>query len=176
MTLPRSWSKMPICMLHRPPLRTKLLYASLYDEPFSSYGPILGTRGPWTLTLCLRTNFAIGQSFRSDFQNNHIWASNLAIRQSSRSCLHIYPLSTPGGWNGAYFRSTGSGFRDMGWFLKLSYLGMKLGQWPKCQKLHIYSLSTPGDQNWPYFRSTSSRFRDTSRFSTLPYLGMKLGH
>ena len=38
----------------------------------------------------------------------------------------------------AYFRSTGSGFHDMGRFSKLPYLGMKLGHWPKFQKLHIY--------------------------------------
>ena len=42
--------------------------------------------------------------------------------------LYIYSLSTPGGRNRVYFRSTGSGFRDMGRLSKLPYLGMKLGQ------------------------------------------------
>ncbi len=54
--------------------------------------------------------------------------------------LHTYSLSTPGGRNWAYFRSTGSGFRDTDRFSKLPYLGMKLGNWPKFQKLHIYNL------------------------------------
>ena len=65
--------------------------------------------------------------------------------------LHIYSLSTPGGWNWAYFCSTGSGFWDTGQFSKLPYLGMKFGHWPKFQKLHIYSLSIPGGRNWAYF-------------------------
>ena len=160
---------------------------------------------------------------QADFQNCHIWAWNLAIGQSSRSCiyhlyrlsfytrdwnwayftlwtavseiraefsklpylgmnlgkwakyqkLHIYFLSTSGGWNWTYFRSPGSTFKI---FLKLPYLGMKLGHWPKFHKLHIYSLSTTGGQNWAYFRSTGSGLQDTGRFSKLPYLGMKFGH
>ena len=57
--------------------------------------------------------------------------------------LNIYSLSIPGGWNWAYFCSTGSRFRDIGRFSKLPYLGMKLGHWPKLRKLHIYTLSTP---------------------------------
>ena len=56
------------------------------------------------------------------------------------------------------------------------YLGMKLGHWPKFQKLHIYSLSTLVGQNWAYFRSTGSSFRDTGPLSKLPYLGVKPGH
>ncbi len=35
---------------------------------------------------------------------------------------------------------------------------MKLGHWPKCQKLHIYSLSTPGGRNWAYFCSTGMQW------------------
>ncbi len=60
-------------------------------------------------------------------------------------------------------------------FSKLPYLRMKLGHWPKCQKLHIYPLSPPRGGNRPYFSSMGSGFRDTGRFSKLPYLGMKLG-
>ncbi len=60
-----------------------------------------------------------------------------------------------------------------GWFWRLPYLGMKLGQWQKCQKLHIVSL---WGRNWAYFRSTGSDFQDTGRFSQLSYLGIKLGH
>ncbi len=63
------------------------------------------------------------------------------------------------GSNWAYFHWTGSGFRDMGQFSKLPYLGMKLGHWPKCQKLLIYPLFTPGGgRNWTYFRCTGSGF------------------
>ena len=54
---------------------------------------------------------------------------------------HILP-STPEGWNWAYFRSTDSEFLDTGRFSKLLYLGMKLGNWPRFQKLHIYGLLT----------------------------------
>ncbi len=85
------------------------------------------------------------------------------------------PLSTPGGRNWAYFRSTGSDFRDTGRFWKLPYLGMKPGICKKGQKLHMDPLSTPGGRNRAYFRSTGSGFQDTGRFLKLPYLGMKPG-
>ncbi len=49
-------------------------------------------------------------------------------------------LSTPGGRNRACFCSTGSGFRGTDRFSKLPYLRMKLGHWPKFQKLHVYFL------------------------------------
>ena len=91
--------------------------------------------------------------------------------------LHIYLLSTSGGRNWAYFRSTTSGFRDTGQFSKLLYFGMKLGHWPKFQALHIYCLSTLGGEKWAYFHSTGRGFWDIlDWFSKLPYLGMKLGH
>ncbi len=45
-------------------------------------------------------------------QNCHIWTWNLTTGKSSRSCTYI--LSTPGGRNVAYFRSTGNGFWDTG--------------------------------------------------------------
>ncbi len=62
-----------------------------------------------------------------------------------------------------------SGFWDVGRFSKLPYLGMKLGHWPKSQKLHIYSLSALMGRNWAYFYSMGSSFREnTGRFSTLP--------
>ncbi len=113
------------------------------------------TRGPWALTLCLRTNLAIGQS--------------------SRSCT--YTLFLPqGGRNWAYFCSKGSGFRDTSHFSKLPDLGMKLGKWPKFQTLHIYSLSTSGvkiDLIFIFLIFTGSVFQYTSPVSKLPYLGMK---
>ncbi len=90
--------------------------------------------------------------------------------------LHIHSLSSPGGgvgWYLGYFSSTGSGFRDMGPFLKLPYFGMKLGKWPKFQKLHIYPLCSPGGRNWGYFCSTGSGFQDTGPFSKLPYIWVR---
>ena len=57
--------------------------------------------------------------------------------------LHIHSLSTPRGQNWAYFRSTGSGSRDMGQFSKLPCLAMKLGHWQKFQQFHIYSSFHP---------------------------------
>ncbi len=121
------------------------------------------------LVLALR---AAVSEIQADFQNCHIWVWNLAIGKKCQK-LHIFSLSTPRGRNWAYFYSTDSGFRDIGWFSKLPYLGLKFGHWPKCQVLHIYPLSTP---NSACFSSTGSSFRDTGWFSKLPYLGMKLGH
>ncbi len=89
------------------------------------------------------------------------------LKWSKFQKLHINSVSTPQGRNWAYFGSTGSGFRDawdmwdMGHFSKLPYfmyLGMKLGKWPKFQKLHIYSVSTPGGRDWAYLGSTGSGF------------------
>ena len=77
---------------------------------------------------------------------------------------HILSFYPPGNQNWAYFHSTGSGFRDTGRFSRLPYFGMKLGKWPKFQKLHIYSLSTVEGQNWAYFCSTGSGFRDTANY------------
>ncbi len=87
-----------------------------------------------------------------DFRNCHIWAWNLVIGQSARGCT-IYFLSILGVQNWPYFRSTGSRFRYMGRFSKLPHLGMKLGKWPKFQKLHIYLQSILRGWNWAYFRS-----------------------
>ncbi len=53
---------------------------------------------------------------------------------------------------------------------------MKLGHWPKFQKLHIHSISTEGGRNWAYFCSLDIGFRDTDPFSKLPSLGRELGH
>ena len=69
----------------------------------------------------------------------------MAISQSSKSCTntvflpqrveieHILAL-----------RAVVSEIWDH--FVKLPYLGMKLGHQQKCQKLHIYPLSTPGQR------------------------------
>ncbi len=113
---------------------------------------------------------------RAYFQNCYIWAWNLASSKSSRSHTYTCTIFLPQ-WVEIelIFYSTDSGFRDIGRFSKLPYLGMKLGHQPKFQKLHIYPLSTPRGQNWAYFSSTGSGFRDTGQFSKLPYLGMKLG-
>ncbi len=92
-------------------------------------------------TVTLRFHSAVSEK-RADFQNCHIRAWNLAIGQSSKSCI-IYPLSTLKGRNWAYFRSMDSGFRDMGQFSKLPFLGMKLGHWPKFQKFYMIIPELP---------------------------------
>ena len=79
----------------------------------------------------------------ANFENCHIWAWNLAIGLNARSCTYTIFLAQAG-QNWAHFRYPGSGFRDKGQFWKLPYFRMKLGHWPKFQKLHIYSLPTPG--------------------------------
>ena len=88
--------------------------------------------------------------------------------------LHIYPHSTPGGQNWAYFHSMGSGFQDTGWISKLPYLAMKLAHWQNIQKLHTYSISTTTGRNWVYFRYTQWFPRYRPIFKT--DLGMKSGH
>ncbi len=59
------------------------------------------------------------------------------------------------GRNWAYFCSMGSGFQDTGRFLKLPYLGMKLGHWPK---LHIYTLFYPRVSKLSLFSLYEQRF------------------
>ncbi len=76
---------------------------------------------PWTVV----------SEIQADFQKCHIWAWNLEFEKFQKL------LSTLRGRIWAYFRSTGSGFRDTGRFWKLSYLGMKPGIWKKGQKLHM---------------------------------------
>ncbi len=63
----------------------------------------------------------------ADFQNCHIWAWNLAIGQSARSCTKSLSFYPNGSNLSLYFCSKGSGFWDIGRFSKLPYLGMKLG-------------------------------------------------
>ncbi len=153
-------------------------------------GGIKITRGPWALTFCLRSNFRInlfslyGQQFpryRPDFQNYHIWAWNLAIGQSYRSCSYtMYTLFLPqGGQKWTYFCSTWSGFRDTGGFSKFPYLGMKLCHWQKYPEVTHNSPFLPQGIKIELMVSGSivgSAFRDMGRFWKSPYLGMKPGH
>ncbi len=141
---------------------------------------------PWFEIELIFTLGAAVSEIRADFQNCHIWAWNLATGTKFQK-LHIYHcLSTRRGRNWAYFRCTGSGFRDTCRFSKLPYLGMKLKiaifgheTWPLAkipQVAHIHSFYPSGEGDWAYFLATGSGFRDMTRFSKLPYLGMKLGH
>ena len=63
--------------------------------------------------------------------------------RKKENCTYWSTLSTPKGLKLSFLPSTGSHFQDTGRFSKFAYLGMKLGDWEKFQKLHIYSLSTP---------------------------------
>ncbi len=85
----------------------------------------------WAYIFALRATVS---EIQADFQNCHIWAWNLPIGQSSRSCT--YTIFVPqGGQNWAHFPSTGSGFRDTGRFSELPYLGNETGV------AHIVSFS-----------------------------------
>ncbi len=89
--------------------------------------------------------------------------------EHTKSCLYlIHSLSR----NWAYFRSTGSGFRDTGWFSRLPYLGVKFAHWPKFQKLHIYSFITP----LSLFSLYGKRFPRPRPIFKITIFGMKLGH
>ncbi len=119
------------------------------------------------LIFALRT---VVSEVMANFQNSHIWAWNLAIGQKvpdATQCTStlFLPQGVDKTRHWVYFRSMDSGFWHTGRFSNLSYLGMKLGHWPKCQKLHLYSLCTPWGQNWAYFYSTDSSFRDTGDFA-----------
>ncbi len=85
-------------------------------------------------------------------------------------------LLPQGGWNWAYFRYTGSSFRDTGHFSNLLYLGMKLGHWPKFQKLAHMMFFYPRGYKLGLFLLYGQWFPRYWRFSKLPYLDMKLGH
>ena len=69
---------------------------------------------------------------------------NLATGKSSRSCTYI--LFLPQEAEIGLFLHYRQRFRNMDWFSKLPYLGMKLGRWQKFQKLHVHSLSTLGSK------------------------------
>ena len=79
------------------------------------------TRGPWSLTLCLRTNLTIDQSsrqIRADFPTCHIWAWNLPLAKVPEVTLIL--SSIPLGRNWAYFWFMGSGFQDLGQIFKIT--------------------------------------------------------
>ncbi len=177
-------------MLSFYPRGSKLSSFLLYGRCFLRYGPYLPYLGMKPEVAHVPSFYpegrnwgyfcSTGRGFTDMCQCLKLSYLGMKLRYlPKRQKLHIYPVSTPWARNWAYFCSMGRGLRDMGQFSKLpllSYLGMKLSHWPKCQKLHIYPLSTPKGRNWAYFCSTGSAFRDTGRFSKLPYLGMKLSH
>ena len=132
----------------------------------------LFTPGGWNWGYFCST----GSGFRDtgQFSNCHIWAWNLASGQSNRSCT--YTLFLPQGLEvKLIFALWAAVSKIRANYQNCPILGMKLGMWPKFQKLHMYPLSNPGGWSWAYFGSTGSGFRDIGRFSNLRYLGMKLG-
>ncbi len=94
-----------------------------------------------TYTLFLPQGVEIGLNFALRATVSKIQAVFQNFK-SYRSCT--YTLFLPKGRNWAYFCCTDSSLRDMGWFSKLQYLGMKLGNWPNFQKLHIISFYPRG--------------------------------
>ena len=111
---------------------------------------------------------------RDEFQNCQIWAWNLAIGQSARSCT--YALFLPHGVKIEPILLYELWFPRYGPISKLPYLGMKLCHWPKCKKLHIYPLSTRGGEKLSLFSLYGQWFPRYGLIFKLPYLGLKLGH
>ncbi len=118
------------------------------------YTPFLTERVEIELIFALR---AAVSEILADFVKLPYLGMKLVNRPKFQK-LNIYSLSTLEGWNWDYFPSTGSGFRDTGWFSKLTYLAMKLGHWPKFQKLHIYNPNHSWVPNFTLFCSTIDRF------------------
>ena len=111
----------------------------IFEKKFAKNQELkISTRGSWALTLCLRTNLAIGQS-------------------------STYTLFYPRGSKWGLFLFYGPRLWS---FSKMTYFGMKLGHWTKFQKLHVHSLSTPGGRNWAYFQCTG-RVKEIEHFLTL---------
>ncbi len=109
------WQKYPEVarILSSYPRGSKLSLFSLYGRFYPRYGPI----------------------FKIAILGHETWP------WAKVSEVDIYYFLPEVDRNWDYFRSMGSGFRDMGQFSKLPYLGMELGHWQKFQKFHILSLN-----------------------------------
>ncbi len=77
---------------------------------------------------------------------------------------HI-PSFHPKGSNLSLFSLYGQRFSRYGPISKLPYLAMKLGHWPKFQKLYIYFLNYPWVPNFTPFCSTAGHFQDIGNFA-----------
>ena len=109
------------------------------------------------------------------FQNWHIWARNLAICQSARSCT--YTVSLPQGGEIDLILALRAAASEI-WadFQNCHFWACNLAI---CQRARscTYTVFLPqGGRNWAYFSCTGSGFRDTGWVSKLSYLGMKLGN
>ena len=112
----------------------------------STYTLFLPSGSKLSLLLLYGQRFPSGGPF-SKLSMAHIWAWNLAAGKSSRNSTYTL-LSTPRGWNWAYFLLYRQRLpRHWRFFKIVIFLGMKLGSWQKIHKLHIYSLSTSRGRN-----------------------------
>ena len=141
------------------PSGSKLSLFSLYGQLFPRYGPI------FKISI-------FGQQFprHGPIFKLTIYLGTKLVHWSKFQKLNIYPLSTPGSQNWAYFRSTGSGFRYTGRFVKLSCLGIKLGQ--SCRSC-TYTLFLSQWVKLSLFLLYGQQFLKYGLW-ILPYLGMKL--
>ncbi len=149
------------------------------------------------LTLCLRTNLTICQSstytpipggrnwpyFCSTgsgfwdmgrFSKCHIWAWNLAIAQSARSCTCT--LFLPQGVEIELVLALWAAVSE----IQANFQNCHIWAWnlaiDQSARSCTYTLFLPqGRRNWAYFHSTVSGFRDVGQFWKLPYLVMNLG-
>ena len=101
------------------------------------YSVLLHDQNPKIKVTSIKRGFI---DIRVIFQNCCIWAWDLVITKSSRSCTYTLFL-----FNVVQikinFRSSDSSFQDTGPFSKLPNLAIKLGH---CSKLHIHTLFTSG--------------------------------
>ncbi len=107
--------------------------------------------------ICLTTNLPIDQSARSCTYKNSLASVCVCV------CVCVW------GGGGSY-DSTGSHI-----WADFQTWNLKLGHWPKYQRLHIYFFPCQGVEI-ELFSLYGYGFWDTCQFSKLPYLGMKLGH
>ena len=131
------------------------------------------TRGPWALTLCLRTwpLTKVPGRYGRIFQLAIFGHETLPLAKVAH-ILCFYPRGSK--WS--LFLIYGQRFPIYGSIFEIAIFGHQ--NWPlaKVEVAHIGSVYLPqGGEIWAYFSSTGSGFQDMGWSSKLPYMGMKLG-
>ncbi len=123
-------------------LRSSCFVAAVVFIVFSGMRLCLPQRSKLELIFALRP---LVSEIQAIFQSCHIWVWNVKIGNIVRCCTYI--LYLPQGVELSFHSLYGQRLPRYSLNSKLLYLGMKLGHWPKFQKLPIYSRSTPGVRN-----------------------------
>ena len=141
--------------------------------PFSPWKLATGQKtrnGTYTLSNPGGQNWDHSRSTGSGFQDTGRFSKFSYMGINFRSC--IYTLFLPQGVEIELIVALWAAVSEVqANFQKLPYLGMKLGKWPKFQKLHIYPLSTPGGRNWGYFLLYGQRFPRYGPSFKIPIFG-----